>query len=662
MVVAYLYIINSNPKNHLTMKQITFVLSCLYLFTVFPSFSQISNEGTIQISASTVVYFQDEYTNSSTGIHNNDGDLYLNSNFINNGNTAATSGTTYFISSDFDIQNILGTTGNINFYNLEVNLTSASKKGISVVENFGLVVANNLSLTSGDLRLVGDAQLLQTHAGINANSIGTGKLLRDRQGNSSTYAFNYFSSPVNTGGSFSLLGGLYDGTDASINSFTPQQVLFNSGAPYNGVPSIVDGSNNVTTPLTINKTWLYKYYQPSAWTSIDENSSLLPGIGYAMKGTNTVAPSQNYVFKGDTNNGTYQIPVNTGDMVLLGNPYPSSMDAHKFINDNSSMFNGSIYFWVDGGSTSHYLANYLGGYAIRNLVTGITPSVSSTLISGLGSSSSTLIPTQFIAVSQGFFVEATGTGNITFDNSQRIFKTESSGDSNFYRSTSQNSIIRIGYEDPEGFHRQLALGFMPNSDADENYNPGYDALMFDNRDDEMFFIIENDISKKYVIQGVGAFDEVMEFPLGLNISETGTHTVMLDGVENFDNPVYLKDTYLQIMHNLSEDNINLTVPPGEYLDRFKIVFTNATLDVNTFFKESIEVFYNGNNNLIINNPNTVTLNKIQVVNTLGQTIQELDLKGSNNSLITMPFDVVDGIYFINVNSNSKQESFKILKF
>lgn len=644
------------------MKQNTFVLSCLYLFTVIPIFSQISNEGIIKISASTVVYFQDEYTNSSTGIHNSDGDLYLNSNFINNGNTTASSGTTYFNSSDFDIQNISGTTGNVNFYNLEVNLTTVSKKGISVVNNFGLVVANNLSLTSGDLRLVGEAQLLQTHAGTNANSLGTGKLLRDRQGTSSAYAFNYFSAPVNSGGSFKMLGGLFDGTDAGTNSFTPQQILFNSGAPYNGAPSIVDGSNNVTTPLTINKSWLYKHYQPSAWTLIHENTSLSPGIGFAMKGTNAIATSQNYVFKGEANNGTYQIPINTGDMVLLGNPYPSSLDSNKFINDNSSLFNGSIYFWIDGGSTSHYLANYLGGYAIRNLVTGIAPSVSSTLISGLGNSNTALVPAQFMAVSQGFFIEATGTGNITFDNSQRIFKTESSGESNFHRTTTQNSIIRIGYEDPEGFHRQLALGFMANSEADENYNPGYDALMIDNREDELFYIIENDISKKYVIQGVGTFHEFLEFPLGLNITETGTHTIMLDGVENFDSPVYIKDTYLQTIYNLSEDNFNPTLAPGEYLDRFKVVFSSETLGEDPVFKDSIEVFYNGNNNLVINNPNNFTLNKIQVVNTLGQVIQKIDLKGSSNSLITIPFNVAEGLYFINVNSNTKLGSFKILKF
>ena len=484
--------------------------------------------------------------------------------------------------------------------------------------------------------------------------------MKDQQGISSAYGYNYWSSPVNDLGFFKLQGGLFDGTDADINSFSPQQVLFNSSSPYNGIPSIVDGSNNVTTPLTISKEWLYKYYQPSSWSLIDENSLLTPGIGYSMKGTNTVAASQNYVFKGDVNNGTYQVPVTAGENILLGNPYPSSIDSDKFITDNLSLFDGSIYFWVDGGSTSHYLANYLGGYAIRNLTTGTSPSVPSLLISGLGNAGAALAPTQYMAVGQGFFIETTGTGNITFDNSQRIFRTESSGSSNFYRNSSENSIIRIGYEDPEGFHRQLALGFISNSSADEKYNPGYDALMIDNREDELFYIIENDISKKYVIQGVGAYDEQLEFPLGLIISETGTHTIMLDGVENFDFPVYIKDTYLQTMHNLTEGNFNPSLPPGEYLDRFKVVFQSETLETNTIIKNQFKVFKNDESSLTINNPNSISLDKLTIVNALGQTLKQTHKKDLNDSIITIPFNYETGLYLVIIESEQGIETHKII--
>ena len=125
-------------------------------------FSQIINNGILQIESSTTVYFEDEYTNGSSGTHNSNGNLYLNDNFINNGTTTSVSGTTYFKSSTNDLLTISGTTNAINFYNLEINISGASKLGVTVADNFGLIVENSIKLISGDIRLVDDAQLIQT--------------------------------------------------------------------------------------------------------------------------------------------------------------------------------------------------------------------------------------------------------------------------------------------------------------------------------------------------------------------------------------------------------------------------------------------------------------------------------------------------------------------
>ncbi|MGB5463199.1 MAG: ABC transporter permease, partial [Aureibaculum sp.] len=236
------------------MKKNYFVLLGISLFFSLDIFSQIVNEGTLYIESSTTVYFGDEYTNNGT--HNSNGDLFLNSNFVNNDSTSSTSGTTFFKSSLNNIQTISGLKNKVNFYNLEVdnNLT-----GVQVVDNFCIYVNNAVNLGNGDFRLIGEAQLIQTHNGANANSAVSGKLLRDQQGNKSAYGYNYWSSPVNNGGSFSLSGGLFDGTDASINPFSSQQVQFIIGDPFNGLPSVTDGSGNVTTPLTLNKHWFFKF-------------------------------------------------------------------------------------------------------------------------------------------------------------------------------------------------------------------------------------------------------------------------------------------------------------------------------------------------------------------------------------------------------------------
>jgi len=121
----------------------------------------------------------------------------LNHHFINDGTTSIpASGITSFRSSVNDTLTISGTTGSINFYNLEINVTGATKKGVSVIDGFDLKVVNQLNLISGDLRLSGEAQLIQTHLGNNTNISTYGNLLRDKQGTSNVYGYNYWSGPV----------------------------------------------------------------------------------------------------------------------------------------------------------------------------------------------------------------------------------------------------------------------------------------------------------------------------------------------------------------------------------------------------------------------------------------------------------------------------------
>jgi hypothetical protein len=652
------------------------ILLILYLTNSFSVFSQIINEGTLKVESATIVYFGNEYTNNGT--HANDGDLYLNSNFINNDSTSAIAGTTFFNSSINAIQTISGLTSSVNFYNLTIN---NGLTGVEVVDNFGIIVGNAVSLVAGDFRLIGDSQLIQTHTGLDINSSVSGTLLKDQQGTPSTYAYNYWSSPVNNGMTFSLLGGIYDGTDANLNPFSPQQILFSSANPFNGTPSVLDGGGNVTTPLTISSRWTYKYLREggnfATWIKLDENSALNPAEGFTMKGTNTAASNQNYVFKGVPNDGDYEVIVNFDEFFLIGNPYPSAIDSEEFIKDNISVIDGgnallnnitgTLYFWVEGGSTSHNTSNYYGGYATRNLTGGAPPSVASIYLGGLGSSEFVAPPERYMAVAQGFFVKGNVGTSVSFKNSQRIFKTESSGESIHYKNSAtkkntDKSIIRIGYEDPEGFHRQLVLGFIPNSPANLNYNVAYDAFMFGARQDELFFIIENDIYKKYVIQGIGAYDDTLELPIGLNISQEGKHTVMLDSIENFNGTIYLKDKFLNTTHNLSESNYEPNLSAGAYLDRFQIVFQpQNTLNNDEFNISQLHVYYDRDNNIIVNNKNRLKLKEILIYNILGQRILSVKDKLLEQKEIIIPFNKKEGVYLVKVETEYSEETFKILK-
>jgi len=647
-----------------------FFLKCFILFNFLCCYSQIVNEGLLQIEPATNVYFENEYTNKNTGSHESNGNLYLNDSFINNGTTSSTSGTTYFKSSDNPLVSISGTSNAIQFNNLEIDITAISKKGVSVEDGFALQVENALNLVSGDIRLTGEAQLVQTHLGVDANTVSSGKILIDQQGYASAYKYNYWSAPVNNGGVFTLLDGKFDGSDADVNPFNPQAMSFSTSSPYNGLPSVLDGSGNVTTSLTINTRWIYKYLQGVGaygdWVSLNQNSALNPAEGYTMKGTNTLLTSQNYVYYGGPNNGEYLMPINSGEESLLGNPYPSALDAEAFITDNLALFD-ALYFWVDGGSTSHGTTDYLGGYAIRNLSGGTAPSVPASLVGGLGSAGSAEAPNRYVPIGQGFFVNAYASGSIVFNNSQRAFVTESSGNSVFYDGSSvsdrdvNNQYIRIGYQDPEGFHRQLLLAFLPNSPADIHYNLGYDALLIDSRDDDLFFVVDDELNKKFAIQGVDAFHESIELPLGIVISEAGLHEIMIDEIDNFQNTIYLKDNVLNTTHNLSASNFSINLPAGEYLDRYSLVFLpQESLSTSNADLLNINVFYDGQNNIVVNNTDGITIKSIKIYNVLGQEILNTNTNLNNKDRVQIPFNQGKGVYLVNVETIDSKLTKKIL--
>ena len=93
--------------------------------------------------------------------------------------------------------------------------------------------------------------------------------------------------------------------------------------------------------------------------------------GFIVKGPGR---SQNYTFVGTPKDGLIQTTVGTDQSYLLGNPYPSTMSATRFIEDNLNAITGTLYFWEqyesangESNAAGHYASGYVGGYSIRNL-------------------------------------------------------------------------------------------------------------------------------------------------------------------------------------------------------------------------------------------------------------------------------------------------------
>lgn len=520
---------------------------------------------------------------------------------------------------------------------------------------------------AGLIDLEGESQLIQTE-----NSVleATGSIERDQQGTENLYTYNYWSSPVHTSNpnadidgdeTYTVASILKDGEDAD----NPSSISFVGG--YDG--------NNTTSPIQIADYWIWKFDDKSfdnyyAWEQTKSNGTLKAGEGFTMKGpgTGSVSTDKNYVFQGKPNNGTIALPITTGNASLVGNPYPSAIDAHAFINDNPHL-DGTLYFWEHYGGNSHILKNYEGGYATYNYSGGVPTIAKATPDADVAQTgSSTKTPARYVPVGQGFFVKATSGGNVTFNNNQRIFETEASSTTSlFVRGTAKKTTtaatdssledlrtkLRLNYNSPDGYTRQLLTTIDEN--ATLQIDRGYDAPLIEDNEEDMFWTIGDN---SFVIQGIDEASETTALPLSVKTQTAGEVVISLaelkyptDGFE-----LYLKDNLTQTYHDLLENSSYTTsVEEGITANRFEIVFAKPTntlgISDNEITQDIISIYYDPSDAAIhITNPDNFSIENITGTNILGQNVLS-ELLNSSDKNITLPANLTLGVYIFTIETD-----------
>lgn len=215
--------------------------------------------------------------------------------------------------------------------------------------------------------------------------------------------------------------------------------------------------------------------------------------------------------------------------------------------------------------------------------------------------------------------------------------------------------IRISFAS-NGLVRPLLLAFTPNNAATDGFDYGYDALNADHFPNDMFWMIDNE---SYVIQGVGQFNNTRLLPLGVFITNPGPIAISLTGLENFDTDidVYIYDALLNTTTQINTTNFQMTLDATTYIDRFYMAFaSDATLSVENPILHSVFVNYlNASNEIFIKMPEITDVEKVHLINLLGQSIQTWqkgDLKNYNNEIRIPLENVSKGNYVINVETNT----------
>lgn len=368
------------------------------------------------------------------------------------------------------------------------------------------------------------------------------------------------------------------------------------------------------------------------------NGGYVAGKGFAIKEpSKSAVPSTTVTanFRGVPFNGTLEYPLNNSNpgnndfgYNLIGNPYPSNLDIEALYDNNSTVITPTFYFWDNRGNTLYTQqgSDYNGSnYAIYNAISGAGVGAGQ---AADGAPDNTRVPNRYVKVGTAFMVQALGGDeSIRFDNSMR--SKDNSGPSFFGKNGSSFSAADYNNED----RYWLALTTMSGMEvmnAIVYFNEGNNEYGLEDSDalgssDEIFSIVDQ---QYLAINGRASFEVSDIVPLGVRLFESGRFKIEIEkreGIFATSQRIFLKDKYLNILHNLSQDPYEFESEAGEFIDRFEIhykipgasdtVLTASSSNHLKIIKENHQIVVNSSRDKIIG---------VEVFNLSGWSIYKKD--------------------------------------
>ena len=474
------------------------------------------------------------------------------------------------------------------------------------------------TIPAGVITFENNASLVQTKPTSTNENIGKIKMKRNVNGlNSSDYI--YWSSPVAGFNISNIPGNLTYYWDTNF---------YNSGTNTYGNWIVPTGP---TAIMAAAQGYIKRV--PSASSSITTEFNGVPNNGLI---------SINVVKTSGAN------PMDTADRNwnLLGNPYPSAINAEAFLLENTRL-EGTVRLWTHTSglsslNSSPFYQNFANNYADQYITqngTGVTPAIN---FDGN------------IASGQGFFVrveETQSAGTVLFKNRMRFTDNldgnadpDPDADSEIIYDNSQffrNAGVQSSNENLE---KQLVwLSIVDTNDMSASTLIGYvdgatyeKDRMYDARTDGADFSIYSLISEdQMLIQGRPLpFADSDLVPLGVNLSEAGIYEIAIDKlqgsifVEN-QQGIYIEDIYQNTIHNLREAPYTFTGTVGTINDRFILRYTNNEDTLSAIDLATTETFAFIKNN-VLHVQSSQNIKDVTVYDLTGKTIAEFNSNQSRD--------------------------------
>lgn len=355
------------------------------------------------------------------------------------------------------------------------------------------------------------------------------------------------------------------------------------------------------------------------------SGAMIKGKGYAIAVPNSFPTRPDLptglttTFTGKLNNGQFTFPIFRGNYNgvdydadlsnptnllttkfddnwnLVGNPYPSAIDAEKFLILNPTSIEGTIWIWKHGiaptSTISPFYSNFTYNYSSTdylkyNLLGSTDTTFGGKIASGQGfmvcmkSGIGSLVSAGTTASLNVY------TRNINFNNNLRSVNNTFApyNNTDFYRTTSNQTETsgekhRIWLDIINNTSNQIdttLLGYTSNATfGKDNF---YDGIFVPRGEVNLFSLINDE---SFIIQGRPLpFDENDVVPMGVNIVSAGSHTIAIkktDGMFVDEVSIYLEDTQLNSIHDLKQSPYVFVSQTGIFNNRFLLRYSNTTL-------------------------------------------------------------------------------------
>lgn len=561
---------------------------------------------------------------------------------------------------------------------LQVSFSACSLKiengaTLNIANNDYVEVENALTIESGCFITVQPYGAFVQNNDTSTNSIyGSISVVKKTSDLNVWYEYTYWSSPV----SGETIGGGLSDSEVSRRYLFNSQNFLDATAETGNNNDVLAGQDDVDD-------------NGDDWQWLNGAAVMQPGVGYTATHSEAFftgppmssPPYQfDYTFEGPFNNGVINVPVYRNDSEtadnnwnLIGNPYPSAIDADLFLAANSNIatdvvtsksINGAIFLWSQNtlpsstanGNEPINFSN--DDYAIINAV-GENPG-------GDG-----VTPSRFIPSGQGFFVSMSNsapatlvsgdvhTADVTFNNSMRMVDGTSNSqffkNSNTKEKSTASLFNKLGFSltSDNGVFNQILIGYVNNaSDGDDGI--AYDTPKYPTQGAALYSTIDNS-NKKLAIQGKATNslneDEIINLGFTTYIDVATLYTLsiaQLQGDFLTNSPVYLKDNLFNKVHDLTICDYTFTSDVGEFNSRFEIAFSAAALSTENAVldSKSLRIVDLDNNHVQFNVSENLSIKTINIYDLLGR--QLYNLEGNSSSETYMLSNLNDAIYVAKV--------------